>query len=65
MDAIHGADGQQGDFEIKLHHTFDDHATGTGAATLLRIVPGLIQRATVADKACPLPEELTGLMMHG
>jgi len=53
MNAIHGADGEQGDFEIKLNHTFDNHAPGTGAATLLRIVPGLIQRATVADKALP------------
>ena len=51
MDAVNGADGQQGDLEIKLHHPFNDHATGTGAATLLGVLPRLVQRAAVADKA--------------
>ncbi len=53
MNAVHGADGQQGDLEIKLHNTFNDHTTGSGATTLLGIIPRLVQRAAVADKALP------------
>ncbi len=55
MDAICGADGQEGDFEIKLYDAFDNHAAGTGAATLLGVVPGVVQRAAVADKALSFP----------
>ena len=64
INAVHCTDGKQGNFEIKLHHAFHDDAPGTGTTALLGIVP--CQRAAVADKALPLPEELiTGLMMHG
>ena len=51
MDAVNGADGQQGDFEIKLHDAFDDYATGSGTATLLGIIPCVIQGTAVANKA--------------
>ena len=53
INAIHGADGERGNFKIKLHHAFYDDAPGTGTAALLGIVPGVVQRAAVADKALP------------
>jgi len=53
MYAIDGADGQQGDLKIKLHHAFNDHPPGTSAATLLGVIPGVIQLLGAADKALP------------
>lgn len=39
MHAIDSADGEQGDFEIEVHHPLDDHPSGASAAALLRIAP--------------------------
>ena len=51
MHAVDGADGEQGDFEIEIHHPLDDHPPGAGAAALLRIAPGFAELVSRADKA--------------
>ncbi len=67
MHAIDSADGEQGDFEIEVHHPLDDHPSGASAAALLRIAPGAsLSWSAERIKLWPLPEELiTGLTMHG
>ena len=51
MHAIDSADGEQGDFEIEVHHPLDDHPSGASAAALLRIAPGFAELISRADKA--------------
>ena len=54
VHAVHGADGEKGNFKIKIHHAFNDNATGPGTAALLRILPGLSQLFVGTNKALAL-----------
>jgi len=48
------ADGELGDFIIKVYKTFNDDLAGTGAAALLCVFPGGINFGVIPDGALPL-----------
>ncbi len=50
MHAIDSADGEQGDFEIEVHHPRRS-PSGASAAALLRIAPCFAELVSRADKA--------------
>ena len=54
VNAVDGADGQQGDLVIELHEALDNHPAAAGAAALLGILPGILQVLLAAQQALPL-----------
>ena len=54
VNAVHRADGQQGDFVVEIHKALDDDPATAGAAALLGVAPGRFQISLAAQQALAL-----------
>ncbi len=54
VNAIDGANREQGDLVLEGNESFDDHLATTGAATLLGVSPALIEFGEIAQHALSL-----------